>query len=735
VVQAQTGNLAPTAYSYDSRGRLATVTVGSGASARVTTFGYDSLDRLASVTDPLLRVQSYVYDGANRVVGQVFTDGSEVTFSYDPDGNVASVTPPGRPEHDFGYTPADLMSSYTPPVVPGTGATTYEYNLDKQPTVVQRPDGSQIVTTYDSAGRVATVTYPAGPNTSDGTVTVTRTYNPTTGNLQSVSTSDGQSLVYSYDGSLPLSTTWSGTVAGNVGRTYDNNFRVLSESVNGANSVAFGYDSDGLLTSAGALTLTRDPTNGLTMNATVGTVSDTYRYTSFGELQDKLTQQSGTAIYEENLTRDTDGRIEQKTETIQGVTHTYIYSYDPAGRLWQVMQDGNLTATYLYDANGNRTSKATPSETDTATYDAQDRMLTYGKWNFTYTANGELQTRTDTTTGQVTTYSYDGMGNLRHVLLPDGRTIDYVIDSLNRRAAKKVNGSVVRQWVYSDGLTPAAEFDGSGNLVSRFEGTDYMVQGGTTYRVVKDHLGSPHLIVNATTGVLSQRLDCDEWGNVTISGAQPAGWQPFGFAGGIYDPDTGLARFGSRDYDPVVGRWIQKDPITFAGGELGLFSYAHNDPVDLRDPTGLFTFQCGFTISGSWGPISGTWTVGFAGDTSGNFGWYNSTDFGGGAGAGVSGGVTIATSNANSITDLAGPFGFTTAGAGAGGYASAGGFWGPSGNGPVAGNAVSIGIGGGGGAYTGMSVTFMHTVFGDTGTQNGGGSGPMCGSGGKSGKQ
>jgi YD repeat-containing protein len=128
VVNVQAGNLAPTAYSYDSRGRLATVTVGTGASARVTTFGYDSLDRLASVTDPLLRVQSYVYDDANRVAGQVFTDGSEVGFSYDANGNVASVTPPSRPEHDFGYTPADLMSSYTPPAVPGTGATTYEYD-------------------------------------------------------------------------------------------------------------------------------------------------------------------------------------------------------------------------------------------------------------------------------------------------------------------------------------------------------------------------------------------------------------------------------------------------------------------------------------------------------------------------------------------------------------------------------------------------------------------------------
>jgi len=139
--------------------------------------------------------------------------------------------------------------------------TTYDYNRDKQPTVVHRPDGSQIVTTYDGAGRVATVTYPKGPSTSDGTVTVTRTYSPTTGKLSGMTSSDGQSLAFGYDGRLLLSATWSGTVAGSVSRTYDNNFRVASESVNGANTVARGYDDDGLLASVDGLMITRDSTN------------------------------------------------------------------------------------------------------------------------------------------------------------------------------------------------------------------------------------------------------------------------------------------------------------------------------------------------------------------------------------------------------------------------------------------------------------------------------------------
>jgi RHS repeat-associated protein len=59
-------------------------------------------------------------------------------------------------------------------------------------------------------------------------------------------------------------------------------------------------------------------------------------------------------------------------------------------------------------------------------------------------------------------------------------------------------------------------------------------------------------------------MDFDEFGNV-LTDTNP-GFQPFGFAGGIYDGDTGLVRFGARDYDPQTGRWTAKDPVGFLGG-------------------------------------------------------------------------------------------------------------------------------------------------------------------------
>ena len=62
---------------------------------------------------------------------------------------------------------------------------------------------------------------------------------------------------------------------------------------------------------------------------------------------------------------------------------------------------------------------------------------------------------------------------------------------------------------------------------------------------------------------------------------------PFGFAGGLYDPDTKLTHFGFREYDAYTGKWTAKDPILFAGGDSNLYGYVLNDPVNLVDPWGL----------------------------------------------------------------------------------------------------------------------------------------------------
>jgi hypothetical protein len=49
---------------------------------------------------------------------------------------------------------------------------------------------------------------------------------------------------------------------------------------------------------------------------------------------------------------------------------------------------------------------------------------------------------------------------------------------------------------------------------------------------------------------------------------------------------TNLVRFGVRDYDGAIGRWLSKDPISFAGGDSNLYGYIEQDPINLVDPSG-----------------------------------------------------------------------------------------------------------------------------------------------------
>jgi RHS repeat-associated protein len=576
IASTQIEGLTTTTFVYDNRGRLASATQGP----RKTTFTYDADGFLASVTDSLNHKTSFAYDGDGNLLDTTLPDGRIIRYAYDANGNLASVTPPGKSAHDFAHNAVDQLSHYLPPAALGSGSTTYNYNFDRDITTITRPDAKVITYDYDSAGRVKSLITP--------TETIDYVYSPTTGNLTSASITSGEALAFGYNGPLPTSAKWMGTISGTVSRVYNDNFWVTSQSVNSANTIGFSYDNDGLVSKAGALTVHRNSQNGLIMGTTLGGATDSRTYNSFGELTGYAASYNGTALDTVTYTRDADGRVSEKMEAIGRSTSTYIYSYDLSGRLAGVTKNGTVISTYSYDTNSNRLKATTKSGTAIGTYDAQDRLLTYGAAMYTYSANGELAMQT--VSMQKTTYDYDVLGNLVSVTLPSGKMINYVVDAENRRVGKKVNGVLAEGFLYNGGRI-VAELNGSNQLVSQFvyatdsTSPDYMVSGGVTYRIFSDQLGSPELVVNTVTGAIAEQITYDEFGNV-LSDTNP-GFQPFGFAGGLYDQDTKLVRFGARDYNSAVGRWTAKDPILFAGGDTNLYSYVLNDPISLVDPGGL----------------------------------------------------------------------------------------------------------------------------------------------------
>jgi RHS repeat-associated protein len=583
---------------YDKLGRLVGVTVSAGKKSRRQTFAFDDNGFLASSTNPRRETSSFERDLVGRLLGVTAPDNSVTRQDLDADDNVLDLFLPSGGDHHFVYRGASSQLVETlPPAVKGdtptgfaVGETHYEYDKHQQLVQIQRSDGNDINFKYN------TVTAQLDTVKTTG-ITLTNGYDGL-GRLQRITRSDGVAVNLGFDGPLPTSMEWTGGVKGKVTADYDDLLQLKTLTVNDASSASFEYDLDGAVTRASgsghALEIQRDAETGFVSGTTLGAVATTYGYSGFGELDQLSANFQNKTAFSQSLTRDELGRIAAITEQSGNVTRNVTYGYDTMGRLAQIDRDGSTTV-FKYDPNGNRTSvEVDGKETIAATYDAQDRIQTFGDVTFEQTAHGDLLRRADAK--GALELKYDGLGNLLSATTSTAKTtkqVTYTVDGFGRRVGKQVAGKFTRAWLYQDALRPIAEITDTG-VFSQFvyaggsSAPDFMLRGGVAFRFIRDHLGSVRFVVDATSGVVAQALEYDELGNVTRDTAP--GFQPFGFAGGLYDADTGLVRFGARDYDATVGRWVSKDPIGFRGG-LNLYVYCGNDPINCVDPTGNYPDQ------------------------------------------------------------------------------------------------------------------------------------------------
>ena len=493
-----------------------------------------------------------------------------------------SVVPPGQSAHGMSFDEVGNFTQYDPPGA-GSDETNYEYTGDHELEYVNQPDGSTIaIHRNSSTARVESVITSDGAEltpTYDGAGRIEHIVGPHKLNVE---------IDFTYKGPLLTSATWSGVTPGSVEFGYNSLGLPGSQTINGTSSVSYTYDNDDLLLSAGAMTLGRSASTGQVQTLTLGDLVDTLSYDSFGDVDGSATLYDGTdEVYEYALVRDQFGRIIQDEQTVEGGTPvTWEYGYDDRGRLETVDQDGLPYASYTYDANGNRLS-VTTAGTTSATYDGQDRILTHGAWTYTHGANGEIKQKTD---GQGTTwkYAYDALGNLLSVTLPDLTVIRYEYDAAGRVVARYEDDVYDKGWLWESQLEPVAEVDELGDVTARYvygsrgHVPDYVVTDQGTYRIVTDYRGSVRMVVDSS-GVAAQTIEYGPWGEVLADDAP--GFQSFGYAGGLYDADTGLVLFGARWYDAETGRWVRKDPARFGGG-VNLYQYAYGSPLASVDPSG-----------------------------------------------------------------------------------------------------------------------------------------------------
>ena len=309
-------------------------------------------------------------------------------------------------------------------------------------------------------------------------------------------------------------------------------------------------------------------------------VTTTYNYDAINRLVSMLTQNTvPSTINTYTYTHDNVGNRTGMTDT----TGTNNYTYDEIYRLVQSTHPTLPTEQYSYDPVGNRAG---------TTVDVGNRLLEDATYTYQYDNNGNITQKTNRTTGEITTLTYDTQNRLVQATKP-GTTASYKYDPLGRRIEKNVNG-IITKYLY-DNEDIVIEYDGNGNMIAKYtHGTGIdeplsMEKNGQEYYYHQDGLGSVTALTDGV-GDLAHRYEYNTYGKI-ISVLDPILKQPYLYTGREYDEETGLYYYRARSYDADTGRFINEDPLRLNGRDVNLFRYVGNNPVNFVDPLGLYGTQ------------------------------------------------------------------------------------------------------------------------------------------------
>jgi RHS repeat-associated protein len=534
-----------TTYAYNNDGKLNSVT-GPAPRSGVTTYNYDNADLLTSTVSPL-----------GNVTGCGCAAQYTTTYGYDQDGNLHTVTDPLNHTTTTNYNGAKQpLNTFDP----SNRETQWQYDADGNLLVTTANDLSTTTYTYDALGHLLT--------RKDGN-NHTTTYTPNVlGQLTQVVDPIGDTTTYLYDANGNRYQT-EDAIANHANNpslgTTTLTFNALNEPTNvsysdGTHSVAYGYDTQGNLTSRADATGTTNygynPDNQVT---SAGSFS--YGYNSLGQLNSE-TYPNGTAI---------------------------TYGYDSDANLNSLVSGGQTTS-YVYDLNNQLTSETLPGGNGyvaTLGYDNAGNLnsLTNVKGTTTlssYTitqrfADGSPQTMNATNNGSswTETYSYDTLGRLASVCYqtscPNGSDpkISWVYDPVgNRQTETRANGvSTTYSYNNADQLQSANKNGTVTNYTYDYDGRE-TAAGNSSY-----HWNLANQMTSATVGGTTTNYTYDGAGMRTSSatGANTINYTWDEAAGGL--PTLASETNGS-------------------GGALRTYLYgASNSPVSMVTPGGTYYYH------------------------------------------------------------------------------------------------------------------------------------------------
>lgn len=604
-----------TAYSYDLSGNKISETDANG---NATNYEYNAKGQVVKSKDALGNLTSYTYGGTgctscgggrDRLTTITDANGNRTTYQYDNLGRLLNETDPHGNITSYSYDAKGNLTAKT-----DANGNTIQYSNDSLGRLLKKthPDGTEETYTYDAKGNILTA--------SNKNISYTFSYDAS-GRMLSSTDTNGRTINYTYDG-LGNRTKMVMPEGKAINYSYDSANRLMS-IVNGG-TFTFGYDSLGR-------SVKLSYPNGATAN---------YSYDNLGRLTSLVHKTGNSKIIDSfAYTFDNVGNRLAKTEPEGKIT----YGYDKIYRLLQALpvqprgwdndRDDHYNnglysgENYTYDPVGNRLNG--PQGKLSYLYNQGNQLIEQswqnqnshrdhndGKTEYTYDKNGNLIKKVEPKKPfhikTTTLYTYDFENRLVKVEIQRGhqeKVVAFTYDPFGRRLSKSVlkeeieedndrdekdcrhNRHLPRTTFFAyDNQNIIMEYDEKGKTTARYVhglGIDEplaVYKDGETYYYHADGLGS----ITALTGKhgqIVQKYEYDSFGNLKNSGIIVE--QPYAYTGREWDKETGLYYYRARYYDPMDGRFISKDPIGFRGGDVNLFAYVGNDPINWIDPTGL----------------------------------------------------------------------------------------------------------------------------------------------------
>jgi len=551
--------------TYDSDGRLSSVKyedetvslthyknnlVKTAANpAGTITWTYDQYNRLAAVTNavPAANGVSYTHHPAGQVSNMVSVAGT-TTYLFDPAERLSLLAAPNS-TFQFGY--------YT------NAGTIYDMTCTNT--------GLRAWFCHDDLDRITGIVWMDQAN-SNALMSFGYHYSPA-GMITNVSRETGEKISYSYDeldrltgelhrdayGVVKWSLSNDYDVVGNPEQRHHQGLSLEYTCTNGDRLVNWAL-TDTNLAALADLYVAADEAIGTNRFLGQLWLSNTYAVTP---------EVDGTNLWYWDMifefgSQQVVAAVGDTAGNVSYVTNTFLLAVI-------------TNAAYQYSAGGCLTN---------ATYTAAD----YGKvvalgWNERYeltdvSVDGTLVER----------YGYDALG--RRVFVSDGAATNYFVhDRIHVVAEVCPTGTLQRSYTWGPGVD---------NLLAM---TDHTGTNPVTYYFLTDHLGTVHAAVNEA-GTIVELYRYDAWGRVLgVYDAELAPLEesaignPYLFHGRWYSwrlhktmVGSGLYFFRARWYDPLVGRWLSKDPIGISGG-LNQYMFCRDNPVMFRDCLGLYSEQ------------------------------------------------------------------------------------------------------------------------------------------------